>query len=108
MKENIAATSLISLDLIGIIITDLNKEILYKIGEYTEIKSDSKFLFLQTDGENHKIFFLNEVIWDSYLEKKYENISPEIEMTLNERPKFEAHLRKLINNELNVYRNLEI
>lgn len=107
-KNETLPASLISLDLIGLILTDLNKEVYYKISEFQEISSEPKYLHLQTDGENHRIFFLDDIIWDSYLEKKYENITPEDEMTLNERPAFEKYLRRLMNDKLIIIKNLEL
>lgn len=99
--------SLLSLDNVALIISDLNKEISYKTSE--DGPPDNKpALILSTDGDNHSIWFYNELIWDSLTEKNMDPIPVEVEMDLNERRNFEAHLRLLIGDQVNKIKNLEM
>lgn len=100
--------SLINLNMLGMLISDLNKEILYKVTEELEIPTITKFIFLHSDGDNHKIFFLDEVIWDSEVEKNFENIPIEKDIELNERENFEKHLRNLINDRVEIVKNIVV
>ncbi len=94
--------------MLGILITDLNKEISYKLGEESVYDPTLKLLSLHSDGEDHCILILNETLWSSKLEKELESIPVEKEMNLNERENFEAHLRLLINDKINNLKNLEM
>lgn len=100
--------SLIDLNMLGILILDLNKEISYKLGEDSVYDPSLKLLSLCSDGEDHCILMLNETLWSSKLEKELENIPVEAEMHLNERENFEVHLRMLINDKINRIKNLEV
>lgn len=100
--------SIISLDNISLILSDLNGEISYKISENESEQPNRKFLTLLSDGDNHKILLLNQEIWCSKLEIELENIPTEVELTLNERKNFEKHLRLLINDKINSLKNLEM
>lgn len=100
--------SLISLDQLSFIISDLNKEIYYKITEnYEGMEED--FLCLMSIGDQHSIIFLGITIWSSEVEKQLEpDILPEVELTLNEREHFEKHIRFLIMDKINILKNLEV
>lgn len=102
--------SLLSLDLTAIIISDLNAEIRFKLNDtdscYADFSED--LLSLQTDGNEHTILFLGSAIFDTKLEKMYESIPPRVQIDLNEREKFEPHLRILINDRINILKHLEL
>ena len=103
--------SIIDLNMVGILLSDLNKELNYKISEiepclYDEDGGD--YLQFNTDGNNHIISFLGGVLWCSIQEKNLENMPVEVEMSLNERDKFETHIRLLINDKIRFLKNLEM
>lgn len=100
--------SIIDLNMLGLLISDLNKEICYKMGEDGLYDPSLKHLSLSSDGEDHCILLLDEFIWCSKLEKEMEDIPIETEMSLNERENFEVHLRLLINDKINKIKNLEM
>lgn len=108
MELNKTADSLISLDMIAMLLSDLNKELIYKLTEYINLTSDMKPLTLYSDGDNHSILFLGDLIWDSATEKQIENIPVREEIELNERKYFESHLRLLINDRVLILKNLEM
>lgn len=101
-------SSLLDLNLASIIISDLNQEIKFKIGEHITAAFTENLLSLQSDGDNHSIIMLGNSIWDSKLEYQVEDIPIEKEMLLNERKPFEAHIRKLINDRINTLKHLEL
>jgi hypothetical protein len=107
-KNKQSAGSLISLDMIGMLISDMNREIHYKLTENQLLNSDLKPLSLNSDGDNHLILFLGDILWSSQIEKNFENIPLREELTLNERKNFEKHLRLLINDRILQIKNLEM
>ena len=99
--------SLIDLNMLALMLSDLNKEISYKTSE--EGPPDNKpALTLCSDGDNHSIYFYSELIWCSLIQRQMESIPTEIELSLNERKNFEAHLRLLIGDQINKIKNLEM
>lgn len=108
MKEISTSGSIISLDLVAMIISDLNKELHYKITENSSLVLDNRVIYLSSDGDNHSILFAGDILWSSELEKKFENISLLKEIELNERKPFEKYLRNLINDKINQFKHLEM
>ncbi len=106
--EHKAMDSLLSLDMLSMLIEDLNKEINYKMGEYSLIPEGTRLLHLSSDGSHHGIYFLGDIIYSTALEKQYEKIPVEKDIVLNERNNFENHLRNLINDKINMLKNLEL
>lgn len=102
--------SLIVLDNIIQIIADLNRELNYKINSNLKggIESEYNFIILASDGDDHTIQFLGEILWSSELEKQMEDIKPEQELRLNERKYFEPHLRRLINQKINMFQDIQL
>lgn len=99
--------SLVDLNMLSIIIEELNTEIHYKISETHDAPIED-FLSLLSTGDEHGIMFLGQIIWSSELEKQNEDIPIRIEIDLNERSKFESHLRLLVNDKLNILKSLEL
>jgi len=100
--------SLLILDNVAEILQDLNKELRFKFSENTPQEPNRIWVHLETDGEVHRIIFLGKVIWDSAVEKSLEDIPPEMEMKLNERHRFEKHIKMLINDELAIFSNVQV
>ena len=100
--------SIIDLNMLSSLIADLNQEINYKLGEDDIYNPKLNLLNLSSDGEDHCIIMINTCIWSSKIEKELENIPVETEMSLNERENFETHLRLLINDKINKFKNLEM
>jgi hypothetical protein len=100
--------SLVSLDNIAMILSDLNRELAYKSSENNPGNEEKKFLTLISDGDNHSIWLTGMEIWNSRTEKELENIPLEKEIILNEREHFEAHIRCLIMDAVNVLNKIEM
>jgi len=103
--------SLINLEVVRSIIHDLNAELNYKLTENAPEGLQAiqqNMLLMASDGENHSIQFLGDILWSSVLQQEYENIPPEKEMTLNEREHFEPYLRKCINDKLDMFQNVRM
>lgn len=90
------------------LVDDLNKELVYKAGEIGPVPEGRKFLSILTDGEDHKILLFDIQVYSTALEKQMENIPLREDMLLNEREHFEPYLRALINDELEIIKNLEL
>lgn len=97
---------LLDLNMISELVEDLNKELLYKAGETTPLDPNTRMLALSTDGSDHRIYFLGMQVYSTKIERDYESIPPEVDMTLNERINFEPHLRQLINDQLDILKNI--
>jgi hypothetical protein len=97
---------LLDLNMIGELVEDLNKELLYKAGEHTPLHPDTRMLALSTDGSDHRIYFLGMQIYSTRIERNYEDIPVEVDMELNERENFEPLLRQLINDQLDILKNI--
>lgn len=100
--------SIISLDNIALILSDLNRELAYKASENNPGNEGKKYLTLLSDGDNHSIWMTGIEIWNSLTEKELENIPIEKELILNEREHFEAHLRSLIMDAVNMMNKIEM
>ncbi len=102
--------SLIDLNMIGILLEELNREIAYKITEKSgaPLEKAPKLLTIHSEGTDHRIKFAGITIWDSEKEKKYEDLKPEEELNLNTKENFETFLRNAINGELETLSQLEM
>lgn len=100
--------AIISLDNLGLILSDLNDEVSYKAAENNPSLEGQSLLTLVSDGKTHRILFQKTVIWCSQLRQEMENLTPEQEMTLNERENFEKHLRVLINDHIGTLNNVSM
>lgn len=88
--------------MVGNLIEDLNLEFAYKLAEDKDIPLDMvpRTLSLHSNGTDHKIFFVGICLWDSKVEKQYEQPTPEKELELNTRENFEEFIRRAIHVEL--------
>ncbi len=101
--------SLLSLDNLGLILHDLNKELSYKASENNPGMENQYLLRMCSDGDHHIIYFNDSFLWSSELESMMEpNMTIEKQMTLNEREHFEKHLRLLINDKLEVFNDIKM
>ena len=97
--------SLISLDMIGMMLDDLNHELHFKITENKAIAADPKnvdFLVLITNGNIHIIHFMGIEIYNSAFTEMVERPTIEKEMEGNTRERFEKYIRLCIQDELDV------
>lgn len=94
--------SLIDLNLVSIIVEELNEEMAYQVSEASEVPPSeiARLLSVSSNGENHSVYFLGICLWSTADEKKYEQLTPEDEIELNTKEKFEAFLRSAIMQEL--------
>lgn len=102
------ADSLLSLDMTAMLLSDLNKELHFKISENHPVAPDAVFLTMWSDGTVHKIFFMDQLIYSTEAEKIYENMPLRVEIEMNERDNFEKHLRLLINNQVSIYKDIDV
>lgn len=100
--------NIVSLDNLALIVAHLNEEIKYKMGEHTEAPVTEDTLCIMSNGDNVSLIFCGFNIWDSLTEQEFENIPLRAQMELNERENFEAHIRLLINDKINILKNLEV
>lgn len=100
--------NIVSLDNLALIVAYLNEEIKYKMGDYTEAPVTEDTLCIMSNGDSVSLIFLGFTIWDSLTEQEFENIPLRAQMELNERENFEAHIRLLINDKINILKNLEL
>ena len=91
------------------LIEDLNLEFSYKISENTGVSLDMvpRTLSLASNGTDHKIFFLGICLWDSKVEKKYAQQTPEKDIELNTRENFEEFIRRAIHTELETLNKID-
>lgn len=101
-------SSILDLNLVSILLSDLNSEIRFKLGEYTTGPFMEELLSLESDGDSHAILFIGKVLWSSKLEYMMEDIPLETQMNLNERSQFEFHVRRLIMDRINILKYLEL
>lgn len=99
---------ILDLNMCNEMIEELNREMVYKLSNDTPINKDTELLTFITDAKDHRILFLGQVIWSCEREKQMENIPLEKDMSLNEREKFEPHIRALIMDQINLFKNLEV
>lgn len=98
--------SLLDLNMLSMLVDDLNRELFYKATEHTPLEPGTKMLAMSSDGDDHRIYFLGMQIYSTKIEKQLESIPLNKDMSLNERDYFEQHLRRLINDQLEVLKNI--
>lgn len=97
--------SIISLDMIGMMLDDLNRELHFKLTANKAIAADPKnvdFLVLITNGNVHIIHFMGIEIYNSAFTEMVERPTIEQEMEGNTRTRFERYIRLCIQDELDV------
>ena len=97
--------SLISLDMIGMMLDDLNRELHYKITANKALAIEPKnvdFLILITNGNVHIIHFMGIEIYNSAFTEMVEQPTIEEELEGNTRERFEKYIRLCIQDELEV------
>lgn len=102
---------LISLDMIGMMLSDLNEELNYKITEFLPLPKNPKghsFLTLETNGVTHVIKFMGIEVWNSFVEIQLSNPSIETQMDLNTREEFEKHIRLCIGDAIKPFMSIDI
>ena len=102
---------IIDQNMLTVLLCDLNKEINYQLSEkepclFNEAGGD--YLQLSNDGSDIKIYFLGSLLYSSKMEKELENIPVEKQLDLNEREKFELHIRILIMDKINFIKDLAV
>lgn len=99
---------IIDFNMVHILVEELNKEIKYKLTENSFINKDTVLLVYQSDAKDHRIYFLGQCIWSSALVERFEDLPVEKDIELHERKLFEQHLRNLIMDQVNIFKNLEV
>jgi hypothetical protein len=97
------------MNMLSVLIDDLNRELLYQAGEVQlPVTANQKFLTLESDGDDHKVFLLGILVYSTRLQEAMENIPLNVDVELNERQNFEPYLRTVINDQLHVIRQLQL
>lgn len=102
--------SLLDLNMLGILVQELNEELAFQISDKMKIPPSKapQLVNVHSCGSDHKITFLGVTIFDSHIEKMYEQPTPEREMELNTRENFEAFLRKSIQREVAIISQITV
>lgn len=101
--------NLISLDMIGMMLEDLNKELHYKFNENSPKPNERlDYLVCMTQGSIHVISFMGIEIWNSSVAIAMEKPSIEEQLEQNTRQNFEEYIRLCIQDELDRFQNVDI
>lgn len=102
--------SLLDLNVASTVVEELNKQIKYQVsgGVNVPMYLIKNFIAINSDGENHAIYFLGSKLWSTDQEKNLENVPAELEIELNTKENFESFLRSLIQAEVNAISHIDL
>jgi len=101
--------NLISLDMIGMMLDDLNREFHYKVNEgEPEPNRDMDYLICMTQGKVHIIHFLGQEIWNSAVSDMIEKPTIEEQLEKNTRENFEIYIRLCIQDSIDRFQNINM
>jgi len=102
--------SLLDLNMLGILVQELNDLLAYQISEKMKIPPDKapQLINVHSCGGEHKITFIGITIWDSHIEKMYEQPTPEKEIEMNSYENFKKFLTTAIRKEVAIISQINI